>query len=98
MSFLNNLMLAAAAQSDVEGMGSLVSMASIVGAVRAFGASLVYSLFGLIMFVVAYKVLGLILPFSIHKELEEDQNTAVGIVLGCMILGLAIIIAAAVHG
>lgn len=94
MSFMNNLMLAAA-QPDVE---SFVSVVSIVTALRAFGASIVYSLLGLAMFALAYKVLGVILPFSIHKELEEDQNTAVGIVLGCMMLGLAIVIAAAIHG
>ena len=97
MSFLNNLMLAAA-QPEAEGFGSLVSVGSIVTAIRAFGASVVYSLLGLVMFALAYKVLGLILPFSIRKELEEDQNTAVGIVLGCMMLGLAIVIAAAIHG
>lgn len=98
MSFLNNLMLAAAQQPMDEGFGSLVSVKAIVIAIRAFGASIVYSLLGLVMFAVAYKVLGLILPFSIRKELEEDQNTAVGIVLGCMMLGLAIVIAAAING
>jgi len=32
------------------------------------------------------------------KEIETDQNTAFGIVIGSFILGLALIIAAAVHG
>ena len=94
MSYLNNLMLAA----QPDGMDALVSAAAVVQAAKAFGASVVYSLLGLVMFALAYKVLGVILPFSIRKELEEDQNTAVGIVLGCMMLGLAIIIAAAIHG
>lgn len=97
MSYMYNLMLAAA-QPEAEGFGALVTAASIVQALRAFGASIVYSLLGLVMFALAYKVLGIILPFSIRKELEEDQNTAVGIVLGCMMLGLAIVIAAAIHG
>jgi uncharacterized membrane protein YjfL (UPF0719 family) len=94
MSYLNNLMLAA----QPDGVDALVSAGAMVMAVKAFGASVVYSLLGLVMFALAYKVLGIILPFSIRKELEEDQNTAVGIVLGCMMLGLAIIIAAAIHG
>lgn len=98
MSSLNNLMLAVAAQAEADGLGGLVSMASIITAIKAFAASLVYSILGLVMFALAYKVLGVILPFSIRKELEEDQNTSVGIVLGCMMLGLAIIIAAAIHG
>ena len=37
-------------------------------------------------------------PFSVRKEIEEDQNTALGIIIGSMIIGLAIIIGAAIHG
>lgn len=95
MAHLTNLMLAA---QPTEGLGAAVSWAMLVDAGRAFVASVVYSILGLVMFAIAYKVLGVILPFSIRKELEEDQNTAVGIVLGCMMLGLSVIIAAAIHG
>jgi uncharacterized membrane protein YjfL (UPF0719 family) len=70
----------------------------IVQFVKPLVSSIVFTILGLVMFAAAYKVLGWILPFSIRKELEEDQNTSVGIVLGCMMLGLAIIIAAAIHG
>ena len=94
MGLMVNVMLAAQ-PGEVD---ALRSTAAIVTALKAFGASVVYSFLGLIMFALAYKVLGFIFPFSIRKELEEDQNTAVGIVLGCMMLGLAIIIAAAIHG
>jgi uncharacterized membrane protein YjfL (UPF0719 family) len=38
-----------------------------------------------------------ILPFNLDKELAEDQNTAVGILIGSIMIGLAIIIAAAIH-
>ena len=34
----------------------------------------------------------------VHKEIEVDQNTALGIVMGSFILGLAIIVAAAITG
>jgi uncharacterized membrane protein YjfL (UPF0719 family) len=34
----------------------------------------------------------------VHKELEVDQNTAVGVVIGSFIIGLAIIVAAAIGG
>ena len=33
-----------------------------------------------------------------HKEIETDQNTALGIVIGSFIIGLAIIVAAAISG
>ena len=38
------------------------------------------------------------MPFSIRKEIEDDQNTALGIVIGSMLIGIAIIIAAAIQG
>lgn len=45
-----------------------------------------------------WMVLVKVLPFSLRKEIEVDQNTALGIVLGSLILGISIIIAAAIHG
>jgi uncharacterized membrane protein YjfL (UPF0719 family) len=61
-------------------------------------ASLVYSLVGLAVFVAGLFVFRLIMPFDVHKELEVDQNTALGLVMGSFILGLAIIVAAAISG
>jgi putative membrane protein len=60
--------------------------------------SLVYSAIGVGIFMVAYKVIAAFLPFDLNKELAEDQNTAVGIVVGSVMIGLAIIIASAIHG
>lgn len=48
------------------------------------------------MFILAYKVYDLIVPFDLTKELEEDQNIAVGIVIAGMIIGISIIIAATI--
>jgi uncharacterized membrane protein YjfL (UPF0719 family) len=45
---------------------------------------------------VAYGILSKV--FNVHKEIEEDHNTALGIVIGSIMIGLAIIIAAAIHG
>jgi putative membrane protein len=60
-------------------------------------ASVGYSAVGIVIFIVAYKVMERVLPFDVDKELAEDQNTAVGVLLGCIMLGLAIIIAASIH-
>lgn len=65
---------------------------------KALVNSLLFSLVGMGVFVLGFKLLRWILPFDVHKELEVDQNTAVGIVIGSFILGLALIIAAAIHG
>jgi len=61
-------------------------------------STLVFVGIGLIVFAVAFLIITKVTPFSIRKEIEEDQNTALGIVIGSVILGLAWIIAAAIHG
>jgi len=53
---------------------------------------------GLIVFAIAFFIVVLVAPFSVKKEIEEDQNTALAIIIGSLILGIAIIIAAAIHG
>jgi putative membrane protein len=58
--------------------------------------TLIFVFIGLIIFCVAYAILSRV--FHIHKEIEEDQNTALGIVIGSIMIGLAIIIAAAIQG
>jgi len=66
--------------------------------IRAIASSIVFSAIGLVMFLIAWRALQWLMPFSVRKELEEDQNTALGVVIGSIMIGLAIIIAAAIHG
>lgn len=66
--------------------------------VKAVIASIVYSLIGIVMFAVSFLVIKMVTPFSLRKEIEEDQNTALAIMIGSVILGLSIIIAAAIGG
>ena len=58
----------------------------------------VFSVLGLVILGAVWLVLIKVLPFSLRKEMEDDQNTALGIVLGSIVLGISIIIAAAIHG
>ncbi len=58
----------------------------------------IFSILGLVILGVVWLVLVKILPFSLRKEMEDDQNIALGIVLGSLILGISLIIAAAIHG
>lgn len=65
---------------------------------KALIATLVYCFIGIIVFAASFVVMNLVSPFSIRKEIEEDHNTALAILIGSVILGLSIIIAAAVGG
>lgn len=58
--------------------------------------TLIFVFIGIVFFAVAYGVLGRLFPMQ--KEIEEDQNTALGIVIGSIMIGIAIIIAAAIQG
>jgi uncharacterized membrane protein YjfL (UPF0719 family) len=59
-------------------------------------SSLIYSGIGMVMFIIAFFVIVKISPFSVQKEIEEDQNTSLGIIIGSVMIGLSIIIAAAI--
>ncbi len=61
-------------------------------------ATIVYSVVGIVVFAVAFFIMVKIAPFSVKKEIEEDQNTTLGILMGSGFIGLAIIIAAALVG
>ena len=60
--------------------------------------TLVFVVLGLVIFTLAFFVIAMATPFSVRKELEEDQNIALAIVIASVILGSALIIAAAIHG
>ena len=60
--------------------------------------AIIYVLIGLAFFAAAFWGIVKVAPFSVRKEIEEDQNTSLAILIGSVILGLAIIIAAAIHG
>ncbi|MGA9996239.1 MAG: DUF350 domain-containing protein [Pyrinomonadaceae bacterium] len=60
--------------------------------------TLVFAIIGIILFALAFFVIVKISPFSTRKEIEEDQNVALAIIIGSVIIGIALIVAAAVHG
>jgi len=60
--------------------------------------TIVFVLLGLIVFALAFFVITKVTPFSVRKEIEDDQNVALAVVIASIILGSALIIAAAIHG
>ena len=60
--------------------------------------TLIFVVIGLVVFAIAFAIVVLVSPFSVKKEIEEDQNSALAIIIGALILGISIIIAAAING
>jgi uncharacterized membrane protein YjfL (UPF0719 family) len=61
-------------------------------------STLAFSIIGLLLFALAFLIIRAVMPFSMRKEIEEDQNVALGIIIGSIIIGIALIVSAAVHG
>ncbi len=55
-------------------------------------STVIYSFIGLALFALVYVIIAWVSPFSMRKEIEEDQNTALAIIMGSVFIALAIII------
>jgi uncharacterized membrane protein YjfL (UPF0719 family) len=86
-----NLTPAAAARS----LGMVVKMEELA---PVLVTTAIFTAFGLLIFGLAYFIILKSTPFSIRKEIEEDQNIALAIVIGAVIIGISLIIAAAIQG
>ncbi|MDD2999211.1 MAG: DUF350 domain-containing protein [Erysipelotrichia bacterium] len=60
-------------------------------------STVVYSIIGLAIYMLAFWLICKISPFSVRKEIEIDQNTSLGIIIGAVMIGLSIIIASSMH-
>ena len=60
--------------------------------------AVIFVLIGLVVFAIAFFIVVKVSPFSVKKEIEEDQNTALAIIIGAIIIGVALIISAAIQG
>jgi uncharacterized membrane protein YjfL (UPF0719 family) len=58
--------------------------------------TIVYFVVGLVLFGLGVVAMEKVTPFSIRKEIEDDHNTALAVVMAGALIGLAIIIAAAI--
>lgn len=59
--------------------------------------SLVYSILGVVFFWVAFLIIDKLTPYELWKEIIEKQNQPLATVVAAMCLGIAIIVAAAIH-
>lgn len=59
-------------------------------------AAAVYAALGIVLFVLAFGIINRMTPGTLWKELIEEHNTALAVVVGAMAIGISIIIAAAI--
>ena len=59
--------------------------------------AIVYAAIGIVIFAGAFLVIDKLTPYNLWKEIVQEHNTALAILLGAMSLGICVIIASAVH-
>ena len=71
-------------------MENLVNMESLLNI-------FILSLFGMVIFGIAFFIMVKISLFSVTKEIEEDQNTSLSILFGSVFIAIAIVISAGIN-
>jgi putative membrane protein len=59
--------------------------------------SLIYALLGIVIFIVGFIIVDKLTPYDLWKQLVEEKNVALAIVVGAAALGICLIIASAIH-
>lgn len=71
-------------------MSGMINVGFVVNAV-------VFSFLGVLIFWACFLLIDKLTPYQLWKEIIEEHNTALAIVIGAMSLGICIIIAASIH-
>ena len=61
-------------------------------------AATVFSVLGVVVFVVCLILMEKLAPFSIVREIGEEHNVALGIIVGAIVVGISLIIGASILG
>ena len=76
-------------------LGMIVKMDELLPVLTT---TVIFVAIGLVVFAIAFLIVVFVAPFSVKKEIEEDQNTSLAIIIGAVIIGVAMIISAAIQG
>ncbi|MEO7658858.1 MAG: DUF350 domain-containing protein [Pyrinomonadaceae bacterium] len=60
--------------------------------------TVIFVAIGLVVFALAFLIVVVVAPFSVKKEIEEDHNISLAVIIGAVIIGVAMIISAAIQG
>src|SRR5713101_7575568 len=60
-------------------------------------SALVFTFLGIFVFVIAFVIMDKVTPYHLWKEIVQEHNIALAILVGSMSIGICIIIASAIH-
>jgi uncharacterized membrane protein YjfL (UPF0719 family) len=59
--------------------------------------SVIFAVLGVVIYGVVFYLLDHLTPYHLWREINEKQNSALAILVGALAIGIAIIVAAAIH-
>jgi len=59
--------------------------------------SIVFAFIGIVVLLATFAIVDRLTPYTLWKEIIDEHNTALAILLGALVLGLSLIVAAAIH-
>lgn len=65
---------------------------------EAFVATLAYALLGIFIMLLAITLVNKMFNLDVQRELVKENNTAFGVLFGCMTIAISIIIASTIVG
>jgi len=65
---------------------------------RVLVLSVVYAALGMVLLYLGYRLFDWLTPTNLQEDIFKNGNVAVAVLIGAFILGLAIVIGAAIHG
>lgn len=60
--------------------------------------SVIFSIVGMIVLVIGYKIFDAVTPYDLNHEIAEDDNAAAGISIAGLLIALGLIVASAIGG
>jgi putative membrane protein len=55
----------------------------------------IFGVIGIVLLILGYYIWELVTPYNLRRELQENKNVAVAVVAAAFIVGMAIVVAAA---
>ena len=65
--------------------------------VRNIESALVFAFIGIVVFVVSFVTIDRMTPYDLWREIVQEKNMALALLIGALSIGVSIIIAAAIH-
>ena len=59
-------------------------------------ATMFYTILGLVLLGISWKIIEWVSPFSLRKEIEDDQNLAIAVLIGSLFISIAILISSVI--